>query len=617
MVNPTILILFYIMWGLLVFTSICFLISGADDLFFDVFYWVSHVIRKIKYRHKKKLTYAMLASKPEQSIAVMIPCWHEAGIIDCMLRYNVNAIDYHKYDLFVGVYPNDPETIASVQSVANSLPHIRCVIGSEPGPTNKAKNLNTIYEYIQMYGKEHGIDYEIYVLNDSEDIIHPLSFKYFNYLIPHKDMVQIPVYPLEVSFKHFTHWTYNAEFCEIHTKDLIVRELIGGLVPSAGVGTAFSKHAIDILKKDRGGLPFTTNTLTEDYSTALQIRLKNMSEIFMSQYVLKKIWQKRWYLFGKPVQRIVKNHIATRALFPMSYSKAVKQKARWLQGIVFQEWINSGWQGNISTLYTLLHDRKSLFTHLISGLFFLLIPFWLLYAWYTHNQPDYPTLQDQFNLHPWVWYMIVIATVMMIGRILQRAIAVFRIYGIVPALYSIPLILYGNIINLHALLRAYKLFFTTPKTSTKSTWDKTDHVFSAQGVLEPYRMRIGDLLVKEKYLTKDQLHKAVVQQMQTGEQLGQILKELGYINEEKLLQVLAKQYNMSVIHRRDLTTLSYEQIPNISRYIYYQLMVNNCLPIKVTPDELSLAIEDPSNEVVLEKIMKLIKPYKAKFYLLV
>src|SRR5436189_6252701 len=117
MANEYVLILYYIMWGLLVFTSIAFLVSGLDDLFFDLYYWISYFVRLWTLRHAKKLTYERLSLLPEKNIAVMIPCWHEAGVIEQMLSFNVSRLDYAHYDLFVGVYPNDPLTIASVQSM--------------------------------------------------------------------------------------------------------------------------------------------------------------------------------------------------------------------------------------------------------------------------------------------------------------------------------------------------------------------------------------------------------------------------------------------------------------------------------------------------------------------
>jgi len=621
MINPYLIIAYYIMWYLLVFTAICFFLSGVDDLFFDVYYWGLEIWRTYKFRNKKKLTYSALAALPEKRIAVMVPCWHEAGVIEFMLQHSVYTLDYTLYDLFVGVYPNDPATIEAVSNTAKTLPHVQCVIGPDPGPTNKARNLNAIYTYIMEYEKKNNIQYAIFVMHDSEDIIHPLSFKLYNYLIPKKDMVQVPIFPLEVSLWYFTHWTYAAEFCETHSKDAIVREMIGGLVPSAGVGTGFSRSALDILKKDHGGVPFGTSTLTEDYSTALQIRLHGLKPVFVSQYIYKTVWRKKWYFFGNTVPRQMKEYIATRALFPMKYSLSVRQKARWVLGISFQEWINSGWQGNFTTLYTLAHDRKSLFTHLVSGLFFILIPFWGLYIAATVYNPDYPTLQDRFDQSPWVWYAIMIASMLMTGRVIQRMIAVLRVYGFWPALLSGPLILYANVINLHALLRAYSLFFFTPKAkggggSSTARWDKTDHEFPARHLFPSQKKKLGAILIEENLLTEEKLIKALNEQALTGEQLGTILVRSHYITQKQLIAAFSKQYNLPLVDKSTALTLPYSKIPHISRYTYHYLTSNECFPIAIDNTEMTLAITDPSNELRLTKALELIQPYQAKFVLL-
>ncbi len=617
MANEYIIILYYLMWGLLVFCAIVFLLSGLDDLFIDLYYWMYHSWRLLVLRKIKGLTYEKLAELPEKRIAVMVPCWHEAGVIEEMLRHNVYSMDYDHYDIFVGLYPNDPKTVESVRTIAKQIPHIHLAINKKDGPTTKADNLNSIYSHILQHEKNTNNNYTIFVLHDSEDIIHPLSFKLYNFLMPKNHMVQIPIFPLKIELRNFTHWTYNAEFSEIHTKDIIVREKIGGLVPSAGVGTAFSHEAMEALKKVRDGVPFSIDSLTEDYSTALQLRLQGYREIFVVRFFYRTQWQKKYFFFGPSVARNVKEYIATRALFPMSYTKAVRQKTRWILGISFQEWINTGWVGNISTIYTLMHDRKSIFTHLVNGMFFLLTPFWIIYSILTSNSPEYPTLQDLFEQHPWVWTLIVISSYLMINRILQRAISVYRVYGFIPAIWSIPLILYGNIINLHALLRAYIIFMFAPKTKSGSpAWDKTDHSFAIQNLLIPYKLRIGDMLIEQSHITKEQLTKALVEQDETGEQLGKVLVKLGYVSQSVLTQLLAKQYDLEIIPQSEIVALRFESIPYMSRYHYDCLIRENSLPIKVHMDTLTIAITDPSNDTLIAKIIKWIAPYKPGFVLM-
>ncbi len=287
MSNEITIILYFLMWYFLAGLAVLFIISGLDDLFFDIYYWIRYVWRKWKTRHYEPLTYEKLIAQGEQYIAVMIPCWHEVNVIATMLKHNCYSIDYKNYYFFVGVYPNDPEMIAAVQGVAKSHPQVQCIIGETPGPTNKAANLNGIYKYIKMFEQSHNKQFPIIVFHDSEDVIHPLSFKLYNYLIPRKDMVQIPIFPLEVNYLNFTHWLYADEFAENHTKNINVRESIKAHVPSAGVGTAFYRKALERLENPETGDPFSTDSLTEDYRISLALRVHKLKQIFVTQHITR------------------------------------------------------------------------------------------------------------------------------------------------------------------------------------------------------------------------------------------------------------------------------------------------------------------------------------------
>ena len=611
--------LYFFAWFMLIIVAILFAISGIDDLFFDVFYWIRSLYRLWTTRKYPKLTYELLKKEPEKNIAVLLPCWQEAGVIGTMLNHNCNSIDYKNYDIFIGVYPNDPDTVETVQRSESLLNQVHCVVGKDPGPTNKASNLNQIYQFVKEYEKKENKTYDIFVFHDSEDIIHPLSFKLYNYLIPRKDMIQIPVFPLEVDYFKFTHWVYSDEFCENHTKDIIVREAINGLVPSAGVGTAFYAKALETLEEQNNGKPFEIYSLTEDYKTALSIRLRGLSQIFLSQKVAVTRWKKKWLWLGR--YKKVKTHefIATRALFPSEYMKSVRQKARWVTGIGFQEWVHTGWVGSISTRYTLLHDRKSMFTHIINFAGYILFFFWLAYWAFTHDYAEFPSLQEQFNLHPWVWYLVVFVTIIMIERIIQRVIATTRIYGWIPAILSIPRIFYGNIINLHALLRAYRQYFFSHKKSKGKgvVWDKTEHHFPGSHILIPYKKKLGDMLIEKNMLTQEVLNDIIKEQKQTGDQMGSIVRRKKHINEIQLMQLLAEQYNLPFNKKEKIQKLNRQEMPGISFYNYYWLMRYQVIPIGFNKErkKVTVAISDPSNEKLIKQTIKHLKPYEVNFEL--
>jgi adsorption protein B len=86
--------------------------------------------------------------------------------------------------------------------------------------------------------------------------------KVFNYLIPEYDMVQVPVVPYERPLHKITGGIYLDEFAEFHQKGLYARQVISGMVPSAGVGTGFGRDGCDELAEKSGNVLFRLNSLT-------------------------------------------------------------------------------------------------------------------------------------------------------------------------------------------------------------------------------------------------------------------------------------------------------------------------------------------------------------------
>jgi adsorption protein B len=210
---------------------------------------------------------------------------------------------------------------------------------------------------------------------------------------------------------------------------------------------------------------------------------------------------------------------------------------------------------------------------------------------------------------------------MMVERLLQRMIAIKRVYGWGPTLLAIPRALYGNVLNLHALIRAYRIYYTAYKSDGRSkrpSWDKTDHYFPGSHILTPYRKKIGDLLLEKKRITQEDLDRAILEQQQTGARLGQVLCQLNLISPRELLQVLSKQYDLELITQSKLLELAKKEplaIPKqLNRWLIKQDI--NALAFDECTGVLTLSIEDPTNELLIEQIINRIRPYKAQFVLI-
>lgn len=454
--------------------AVGFVLSGLDDLFYDACYWLRLLLRQLqrRVRHYPRLTVEKMESKEQQKVAILVPAWREQSVIRDMLANTCDTLVYHNYDVFVGVYANDPETMAEVDRAAQRHPRVHRVAGPVEGPTTKADNLNAVYAAMQEYERKSGERFEIIVIHDAEDIVHPFSLLLYNYLIPRKDMIQIPVFPRVLSIWHATHWTYADEFAENHTKDLVVRESMRAFVPSAGVGTAFSRRGADLLLNVSEHDLFDPANLTEDYEIGLRLHQEGLPGIFVQTKVTYGKDPKRQRGIKKPCEG---EWIATRETFPTTFRAAVRQKSRWVVGIAMQSWALIGWPGTVPVRYSLLRDRKALVTHPLNMLAYAVF-FYFLICELLQRVPG--TRRDLIAI-TWrgspLWYLVVTATLFMCNRLLQRGIAVGRVYGFAQAVASIPRALWSNIINFSATMRAFVIFFGTLHRRLPLAWDKTEH----------------------------------------------------------------------------------------------------------------------------------------------
>jgi type IV pilus assembly protein PilB len=60
-------------------------------------------------------------------------------------------------------------------------------------------------------------------------------------------------------------------------------------------------------------------------------------------------------------------------------------------------------------------------------------------------------------------------------------------------------------------------------------------------------MRLGDLLLKEGLISREQLDKALLDGKQNGTRLGYALVKLGYVTETDITKMLARQFRMPAV----------------------------------------------------------------------
>lgn len=526
---------------LMVVVGICFLISGLDDLFIDICYGIRSIYRRIFVTPRcEPLTEQQLRAKEEQWIAIMIPAWDESAVIRPMLENTLRALDYTNYRIFVGTYPNDTDTHREVELVREKNLTVQRIVTPHDGPTNKADCLNWIHQGARLYEKQHGIRFEIFVMQDCEDVIHPLCYRLFNYLIPRKDMVQLPVESLETKWYQLTAGHYMDEFAQSHYKDMVVREAISGCIPAAGVGCAFSRRAFDTISAKNNNQLFSIDSLTEDYDFGFRLHQNGLKQVFVRYQVMRSI-QKKSFWTRKTINVMRKETVCIREYFPAKFKYSVRQKSRWVLGITLQGWANLGWQGSLATRYMLFRDRKSILTNLINLVGYMLVLIVLTIYFIQWVDPDvykYPPLLEKNSL---LWYVLYVNAFLVAVRIFLRGYCVYRVHGIKQAFLSFPRMIWGNVINFLATGRAISQYAHYLRTGKLIKWDKTNHQYPSEDELLAFRRKLGDMLLDSRRITVEQLHTALKIQQEKPAKLGEILKSQGWLRDHELDELLSRQ----------------------------------------------------------------------------
>jgi adsorption protein B len=526
-------------------------VSSLDDLFIDLWYWGRRILRRTRIeRHPqfRRLTAEQLRDREEQPMAIMVPAWQESDVIAAMVQNMVEVLEYRNYRVFVGTYPNDRATIDEVERMVKRYPQLQRVEVPHPGPTCKADCLNAVVAAIFDHERDHGVEFAGVVLHDSEDVLHPLELKFFNYLLPRKDMIQLPVASLEREWYELVAGTYMDEFAESHAKEMVVRESVSGMVPSAGVGTCFSRRALMALVGHTRNRPFNIHSLTEDYDVGMRLAQMGMTSIFGVFPVTFQINRTAWGS-RQPRELLMQMPLCVREYFPDNFRAAYRQKARWVLGIGLQSWEQIRWRGqSLAARYLLLHDRKGIVTSFVSILAYLLVAHFIVFHaglatgwWHAY----YPSLFQEGS----IWrQMIYINAFFLALRAAHRVYFTTVLYGWEHGLMSLPRMVVGNFVNCMAVARAWKMYLSYLFRGTRLAWDKTAHEFPTSSQLARRRQRLGELLQSWNAVEDDDLQRALQKQSGGGLPLGRVLVSGGWLDEETLAEAIAYQSDLPRAH---------------------------------------------------------------------
>lgn len=110
--------------------------------------------------------------------------------------------------------------------------------------------------------------------------------------------------------------------------------------------------------------------------------------------------------------------------------------------------------------------------------------------------------------------------------------------------------------------------------------------------------RLGELLVREKLISLQQLRQAQDEQRTSGHNLGYTLAKLGYISDEEITSFLSTQYRLPAIDL-DEFDVDAEVIRLVSREVCEK---HKILPVSRSGSSLIVAMADPTNLHAIDDI---------------
>jgi len=111
-------------------------------------------------------------------------------------------------------------------------------------------------------------------------------------------------------------------------------------------------------------------------------------------------------------------------------------------------------------------------------------------------------------------------------------------------------------------------------------------------------VRIGELLLKEKRITPEQLQEALNYQRQNGGKLGYNLIKLGYVKDEEITALLSKQYGVPSI-----ALTQFEIDPSVVKLVPAETALKyQIVPLSRAGATLTIAMTDPTNVFAMDDL---------------
>ncbi len=119
----------------------------------------------------------------------------------------------------------------------------------------------------------------------------------------------------------------------------------------------------------------------------------------------------------------------------------------------------------------------------------------------------------------------------------------------------------------------------------------------------PEKIRLGELLVRQKLLSEAQLQLALEEQKKSGRKLGRFLVENGLVTEDQIAEAIAKQLDIPFIRLKNFTIKSdtVRLLPEMQARRFRAIVLEN------RGDQVLIGMADPTDLMVYDEIARIVK----------
>lgn len=119
----------------------------------------------------------------------------------------------------------------------------------------------------------------------------------------------------------------------------------------------------------------------------------------------------------------------------------------------------------------------------------------------------------------------------------------------------------------------------------------------------PEKIRLGEILVRQNFMTQEELDQALEEQRKTGRRLGRVIADKGFANERQIAEAVAHQLNIPYLDlgQYELDAKQVQKLPEVQSRRFRAILLEE------RPNSFLIAMVDPSDVYAYDELVRLLK----------